>query len=77
MSIKMVVFWNDAPRALVDIDQCFKGAYCLHDRSETIALMMEVIRSSEMFCEYLPCYTVKHHSTQPYFRFYSFIKLIL
>jgi hypothetical protein len=39
-SIKMTALWNVAPCSLVEVDWCFRGAYCL------IALM-EVVRTSE------------------------------
>jgi hypothetical protein len=28
--MKIVVFWDAEPCSLVDIDQCFRGTYCLH-----------------------------------------------
>jgi hypothetical protein len=31
-SIKMTVFFDVAPCSLVDTDQCYRGAYCLHIR---------------------------------------------
>jgi hypothetical protein len=33
LSIKMNVFWIVAPRSPVEIDRCFRGAYCLHHQS--------------------------------------------
>jgi hypothetical protein len=29
-NLKIVAFWNFVPQNMVDIDQQFKGAYCLH-----------------------------------------------
>jgi hypothetical protein len=29
-SMQMVVFWDVSPCSLVEIDQRFRGAYCLH-----------------------------------------------
>jgi hypothetical protein len=40
-SMNMAVFWDDAPRSLVDIDRRFRGAVKL------IALMMEAAKSYE------------------------------
>jgi hypothetical protein len=28
--LKMTVFWDVAPCSLIEIDQCFRGAYCFH-----------------------------------------------
>jgi hypothetical protein len=30
----MAVFWDVAPCSLVDIDWCFRGAYCLHHQGD-------------------------------------------
>jgi hypothetical protein len=45
----MAVFWDVAPCSLVDIDRCFRGAYCLHYQgvSSLTTLMMEAVSSSE------------------------------
>jgi hypothetical protein len=32
VSMKMTVFWGVVPFSLVEIDQHFRGAYCLHDQ---------------------------------------------
>jgi hypothetical protein len=29
-SMKVRAFWDIAPRSLVEVDQRFRGAYCLH-----------------------------------------------
>jgi hypothetical protein len=26
----MIAFWNIAPRSLIEVNQCFRGVYCLH-----------------------------------------------
>jgi hypothetical protein len=41
--MKITVFWDVAPCSLVDIDQHFRGTYCLHH-----ALMMEAVSSSKI-----------------------------
>jgi hypothetical protein len=28
--MKMAAFWDTAPCSLVDVDRCFRGAYCSH-----------------------------------------------
>jgi hypothetical protein len=43
-SMKMVVFWVFAPCSLMDIDQRFRGVYCLHNQG---ALVMEAVSCSE------------------------------
>jgi hypothetical protein len=42
MTLKMAVFWHVALCRLADIDQCCRGAYCLHHRA------MEAVSSSEV-----------------------------
>jgi hypothetical protein len=44
-TFKMAVFWDVALCSLVHINQCFRGAYCLHHY--TITLIMEAVSSSE------------------------------
>jgi hypothetical protein len=29
-SVKNTAFWDVAPCSIVEIDQCFRGIYCLH-----------------------------------------------
>jgi hypothetical protein len=31
-TMKMTAFWVVAPCNLVDVDRCFRGAYCLHNQ---------------------------------------------
>jgi hypothetical protein len=31
-SMKMTIVWDVGLCSLIEIDQCFKGAYCLHHR---------------------------------------------
>jgi hypothetical protein len=31
---KMTVFWDFAPRSLVEVDRRFRGAYCLHHQGD-------------------------------------------
>jgi hypothetical protein len=42
--MNMAVFWDIALCSLVDIDQGFRGPYCLHHQ---ITLMLEAVSSSE------------------------------
>jgi hypothetical protein len=42
-SMKMTAFWDVAPLSLVEVDQCFRDAYCLHHQGDD-ALMMEAVR---------------------------------
>jgi hypothetical protein len=44
VSMKMTVFWDVVLCSLVDSDQCFGGASCLHHQG---ALMMEAVSISE------------------------------
>jgi hypothetical protein len=44
-TLKMAAFWGVALCSLVDINWCFRGAYCLHHY--TITVMMEAVSSSE------------------------------
>jgi hypothetical protein len=30
-SLKTTAFWDIALSSLVEVDQCFRGAYCLHN----------------------------------------------
>jgi hypothetical protein len=44
----MAVFWNVAPCSLVEFNQSFRGAYCLHHQDDTlIALMMGALSTYE------------------------------
>jgi hypothetical protein len=52
--IKMTVFRNIAPCSLVDIDQCFRGAYCL-----IIALIMEAVSCFDMSVSF---YQITQHN---------------
>jgi hypothetical protein len=45
--LKFRVFWDVAPCIQIDVDRRFRGAYCLHDKGDEIALMMEAVRTSE------------------------------
>jgi hypothetical protein len=47
IAVKMAVFWDVAPYSLVDINQCFRGAYCFHHQDDESLLMMEAVRSFE------------------------------
>jgi hypothetical protein len=48
--MKMTVFWDVAPCSLVEIDQYFRGAYCLHHQGthagatsqETVTFIIDV-----------------------------------
>jgi hypothetical protein len=40
----MKVFWDIAPRSLVEVDRRFRGAYCLYP---ILMAMMEVVSTSE------------------------------
>jgi hypothetical protein len=47
--LRMAVFWDVVLCSLLDVDRCFREAYCLHhqgDESE-IDMMMEAVSSSE------------------------------
>jgi hypothetical protein len=44
----MTVFWDVAPCSLAEIDQSFRGVYCLHHQGDESSLMMEAISTSEM-----------------------------
>jgi hypothetical protein len=37
VSMKMTAFWDVAPCDLVEIDQRFRGAYCLHHQGDAIS----------------------------------------
>jgi hypothetical protein len=41
MSMKMAVFWDDAPYSLVDTDQHFRAAYCLHHHGNLSDYMVQ------------------------------------
>jgi hypothetical protein len=45
------------PYSLVETDQCFRGAYCLHHQVD--ALMMEALSTSEMSVSF--CHTTWHN----------------
>jgi hypothetical protein len=45
--MKMVVFWDDSPCSLVEIDQRFRGSYCLHHQDDE-TLMIEIVSTFEM-----------------------------
>jgi hypothetical protein len=49
MSTKITVFWDIALCCLLESDQHFRGAHCLHqgDESHLITLMMEAVGTSE------------------------------
>jgi hypothetical protein len=34
MSMKMAIYWNAAQCTLIQIEQCFRGAYCLHHQGD-------------------------------------------
>jgi hypothetical protein len=38
--MKMAVFWDVMSCCLVDVDQYFKGAYCLHHQDKVITQVM-------------------------------------
>jgi hypothetical protein len=38
-SMKMAVFWDLARCILVDIDQCWRGADCLHHQGDELVFM--------------------------------------
>jgi hypothetical protein len=46
MNMKVAVIWNDAPFSLIDIDQRFRAAYCLHHQvaSETSVSIHQTTR---------------------------------
>jgi hypothetical protein len=44
--MKFGVFWDVAPCSHAEVDQRFRGAYCLHHQDDE-ALMMESVRTSE------------------------------
>jgi hypothetical protein len=47
--MKFSIFWDIALCSQVEVDRCFRGEYCLrHHGDSFIALMMEVVRTSEM-----------------------------
>jgi hypothetical protein len=60
MSMKMTAFWNMVPCSLVDVEQCFRGVYCLYHQGDEslIALMMEAVCTSEMllYSDTTQCY---------------------
>jgi hypothetical protein len=42
--MKMTVFWNSVPCSVIESDQCFRGAYCLHQQdfqSEQLVLWLK------------------------------------
>jgi hypothetical protein len=48
-STKMAVFWDIAPRSLVEVYRRFRDACCLHlTKPDLIYLMMEAASTSEM-----------------------------
>jgi hypothetical protein len=44
--MKCRVFWDVAPCSHVEVDRCFRGAYCLNHQGD-IALMIEAVRMRE------------------------------
>jgi hypothetical protein len=34
VSMKMIAFWDIAPRSLIVVDRHFRGAYCLHHQGD-------------------------------------------
>jgi hypothetical protein len=44
--MKMTALWDTALCSLAEIDQHFRGAYCLHH--QVIALMVETVHNSEI-----------------------------
>jgi hypothetical protein len=46
VSFKMKAFWDITAYSLVIVDRRFRGACCLHHQP-IIALMMEIVRTSE------------------------------
>jgi hypothetical protein len=43
--MKMTVFWDVASCGLVEVDQCFRGAYCLHYQGD--CLLIKTVHTSE------------------------------
>jgi hypothetical protein len=59
--MKMTVFWDIALCSVVDINQCFRGTYCLHHQGYElfISLMIEAVSSTERsvsICQTAQCY---------------------
>jgi hypothetical protein len=47
-SMKMIAFWDIVPCSFIEVDQRFRGAYCLHHQgNKCITLMMEAGLTSE------------------------------
>jgi hypothetical protein len=47
-SIKMATFSDTAPCSVVEVNQSFRGAYCLHNEGDgQVALMMVAVRTIE------------------------------
>jgi hypothetical protein len=84
---KTKVFWDIIPWSL-EVDQCFRGAYCLHHQGDGImALMMEAVCTSETpvysetILRYIPeCYhlhTCRHENLNSLQRVFSLCSSLL
>jgi hypothetical protein len=56
-TLKMTTLWNTAPCSLTEVDQCFRGAYCLNHQDD---LMMETVCTSGT-CLLLQDYAALQH----------------
>jgi hypothetical protein len=45
--MKVIAFWDASPCSLIEVDWCFRGAYCLHHQGNE-ALMIEEVHISKM-----------------------------
>jgi hypothetical protein len=52
--MKVAVFWYVGPRRLVEVFQCFRGAYCLHHQGESSIKLPIGTASFGCRCPYFP-----------------------
>jgi hypothetical protein len=57
--MKMAVFWDVAPCSLVDVDWCFRGAYCLHHQGRECWRWRQHLWN---IAQFLPDYTAQYPS---------------
>jgi hypothetical protein len=63
VGMKITVFWDTALCSLIKLEQCFRGAYCLHNH-RTDDGYSKHLSNNNIFPGYQPCQLVKRRKNQ-------------